>query len=210
MRCPWCGELVPDNTVICHRCGNKLREEELEAAQISPVEARITAPGDWKTVASSLPTAPPHRRERRYMRYGIAPVIYGLLVASLTAWLGLSLTLWGNPSPLDRSKALLQAIAKADDVGFLNCLLEEDRIKGQELWKEVQSHYGPGVVFANPLFRVESDDGYEAVIILTGAKLEGGKLAGKEVSERDNVRLFWVNRRGSWYLDPDRSRLTPL
>jgi hypothetical protein len=208
LRCPWCGELVPDEAPVCHRCGNKLKEVEEEEG-FPATSPGIAAHGDWRAVARARAVLATPTRRRRTWRYGIAPVFYGALVAAIALWIGLSLTIWGNPSPVDRAKLLLQALERGDEEAFLTCFQEEDLERGRELWEKARLEYGPGAAFRESEFRVESDDGYEAVLLLEKAMVEGGKLSGRELSRQDNIVLFWENHGGSWYLDPNRSRITP-
>lgn len=208
MRCPWCGELVPDDALICHRCGNKLGEEGVGEDMAPPTTG--TAVGEWRAVARSRAMAELPSRKRRVWRYGLTPLIYGLLVLAIASWIGLSLTVWGNPSPLDRSATLFKALARGDEEAFLACFREDQRERGREIFKEALVEYGAGTSFRELEFNVESDDGYEALVRLERATVEGGRFAGKELGRQDGIILLWENHRGSWYLDPARSRITPI
>lgn len=215
MKCPKCGADNPEGAPYCSLCLQPIATSSpspaapTQQAQPAPRESYV-APGEWKGDAG---LATPHTSETietRARKFRWKTALIAGLVAIVVAWIVLSFTMWGNPTPADRSMQLIQALNDRDFESFNEVILPEKRADSEELYDDFVYFLGTGGTFTDIELDVVQDDAYDARSHVVGGKvLLRGSAEPVDITEADNLIIILENHKGTWYVKPQGTILIP-
>jgi hypothetical protein len=210
MNCPSCGAENPDNADYCALCMQSLRtQEQNEAHNLAPSEASsdkhtYVAPGEWRGDAETQNPATRKTINEKLKKHRLNVVIYVSIIFALTLWLVLSLTIWGNPSPGEKSMQLIDSINAKSLEGFNKVILPDKQSAGEDLYRSVVFFLGDNGSYSDINFDIEQDDVYT-----TRAYIKSGDVKGMSLDRSDNLVIILENKNGVWYVNPQGTVLIP-
>jgi hypothetical protein len=211
MKCPKCGAENPESAEYCSLCMEKLLSDGATAprrkASTAPGDT-YHAPGEWRGDAETLRPEVSRIVVEKVRRYRVRLAIYGVIIAMIIIWLVLSFTVWGNPSPGDRSMQLIDAVNARNEEAFLDLFQEQNRAAAGELYDRVTSFLGSTGSYDVKL-DVDKQNNYEAVSYLASGTIVIGGGSTRDVSRSDNLRIVMENRKGRWYIVPLGTDIIP-
>ncbi len=121
-------------------------------------------------------------------KYRRKTAAYAVLVAAVVAWIVLSFTVWGNPSPEDRCEEFIRALNARDHDAFMALILPERKEQGESLFWDIVDKLGEQGKIPEANLQVYEINNYEA----------RGSVTGEGIS----LEITLENREGSWYINP--------
>ena len=195
MKCPRCGADNAEGAEFCSLCLERLRAPAAPAdSAAGPLPGTragaYVAPGEWRGDMGTLKPAFSKAVETKVRHFRWKMVVYIALVAAIVAWIALSFTVWGNPSPTKQCNKLIAAVNARDEAAFMDLVLPGSESLGRERYLEITRFLGEGGEIEGTALKVDVLDNYEA----------RGYLA------TDTIELIIAlqNHKGTWYVDPSR------
>lgn len=211
MKCPKCGSENPPESEFCTLCLERLQSSGTGPStyrRTAPGE-RYVAPGEWRGEAEAMrsPVRMEVRRKVRAFRFKM--VGYGFLLAAFSAWLILSFTVWGNPSPGRRAMQYIEALNRRDAVAAQELVLPSKHSEGERLYRDLVYYLGDTGRFENVEFEVMEQDVYSSQAYLVRGSIVIG-TENRAIAEEDGLVIYLQNRGGKWYIDPSSTVLVPF
>jgi len=170
---------------------------------------RYLAPGEWRGDAEALRPEVSKVVVGKVRKFRVKMLIVGLIVASIVAWLVLSFTVWGNPSPGKVSGRLIDAVNARDEEAFLDLFQEENRPAAGDLYATVSSYMGSLGRFENVKLEVDERNNYDAIAYIESADVVSGSGSTRSISRSDNLMVVMENHKGRWYVEPRGTDILP-
>jgi len=211
MQCPKCGADNPEGAEYCSLCLDKLPvTQPAHVATDAPASPDgYVAPGEWRGDAEFLSPRVSSVVERKMRRLYIRFGIYSLLTLGFIAWLTMSLTVWGNPSPAKQSSKLIQSLNARNASDFDQLVLSDAQSQGQLFFNDILVALGNDGKFENVTFNVSQSDDYTYRASITGGNITSGIYGPTDLGQYQNLVLVFENHKGKWYLNPRDSVLVP-
>ena len=215
MKCPKCGADNPEGAEYCSLCLEKLQGPATGAypsyqPDRAPVPGTYVAPGEWRGDAEALRPTVSKVVEEKVKKFRGKLIIYGFILAVVVAWLVVSFTVFGNPSPGETSMQMIEAINARDLERFSELILPGNRGEGERLYKETVYYLGENGRYANLRLDVAQDDNYDARSYVEGGSIElGGSTPAMTLRRSDNLVIILENHKGKWYVNPRATDLIP-
>ncbi len=211
MQCPKCGADNPEGAEYCSLCLDKLPvTQAAHVATGAPArDGDYIAPGEWRGDQELMSSRASRIVERKMRRLYIRLGIYGLLTLGFIAWLIMSLTVWGNPSPVKQSSKLIQSLNARNASDFEQLVLSDAQSQGQLFFNDILVALGNDGKFENVTFNVSQSDNYTARASITGGNITSGIYGPIDLGQHQNLVLVFENHKGKWYLNPRDSVLVP-
>lgn len=211
MKCVKCGADNPESAEFCSLCMEKLQQGGAAAPQHRPSVVpgdSYLAPGEWRGDTETLSPTVSKVVADKVMRFRLKMAIYGIIIALLIAWLVLSVTLWGNPSPGKTSMQLIDAVNARDPETFVHLFLEQNQAAAEDLYASIISYIGSSGKYEDITLDVDQPDNYDAYSYLDGGTISAAASA-TSISRSDNLKIALENRGGKWYVTPNGTDLIP-
>lgn len=148
------------------------------------------APGEWRGDMAVLKPEVSSTVESKMRRFRWKMLVYGLLVVGVVAWIVLSFTVWGNPSPKKQCSRLIEAVNARDEAGFMELILPGAKDLGRQRYGEITRLLGEGGKIEGAELKVDVLDNYDARGYITSEKIE--------------FIIALENHKGTWYINPSR------
>lgn len=214
MICPQCGAENPDSAEFCSLCMQRLQQTAgrgpLPYRQDMPAALKkSSSPGEWRVdVVDSMP-----RRsgvvEAKVRRFRTRMGILTFLVLAVIAWLVLSFTVWGNPSPGKRAAQLIGAINEREAASFTALFPEQEKSSAESLFARVEDYLGADGEFRDVKFRVDKKDRYTAYVYLQEGTIIQGGGTSRTLSADDRLVVYLENIGGKWRVKVGGTKLIP-
>jgi hypothetical protein len=211
MECPKCGAENPEGAEYCSLCLEKLPiiQPLYEGTGAPSRPSSYVAPSEWRgdddLLGTGVSSVVASKMRRLYLRLAI----YGVLVIGVIAWLALSLTIWGNPSPSKQSSKLIQALNERNTAAFSALVLPEEKTQAQRLYDNIVVALGDDGQFENVTFSVTQPDNYTAQASIIGGTITPSIYGPIDLAQQSTLVLVFENHRGKWYFEPEGSSLIP-
>jgi len=167
------------------------------------------SPSEWRGDVAG----PGPRRSRvveaKVRKFRTSMALYILVLLAVVAWLVLSFTVWGNPSPGKRAGQLIDAVNEREEESFISLLMEEDRGSAQLLFDKVTDYLGAGGEFREVKFRVEKKDRYMAYAYLQSGRVVRESGPEQDLTADDGLVVYIENHGGKWYVKSGGTKLIP-
>lgn len=212
MKCPKCGADNPESAEFCSLCMEKLQRKTQAGSGRGPAAAPgdlYVAPGEWRGDADFLRPTISRGVETKVKRFRERLIIYGVIVTAIIVWLVLSFTVWGNPSPGEKSMQLFDAVNSRDAEAFIELFEEEDRIAAEDIYSDVASYLGASGEYEGIKLDVEVADAYSAASYIEGGNITTDSGSSVGISTTDNLVIMLENQGGKWYVVPPGTNLIP-
>lgn len=216
MKCPKCGADNPEGASYCSLCLQQLSTPaaspaaSTQPAQQAPSRDSYVAPGEWKGDAGLAKPYTSAAIESRTQRFRWKTAFIAGLVAMVVAWIVLSFTVWGNPTPGDRSMQLIQALNNRDFESFNEVIIPDRRPDSEKLYDDYIYFLGTDGSFSDIKFDVVQDDAYDAKSHIVGGKVVmRGSSEPVDIDEADSLVIILENHKGTWYVEPRGTILFP-
>jgi hypothetical protein len=167
------------------------------------------APGEWRGDAELLRPEVSKVVVAKVRRFRVKMVIYGGVIAIIMAWLVLSFTVWGNPSPGERSMQLIDAVNARDEEAFLNLFQEQSRPAAKDIYDRAVSYLGSTGSYDDVKLDVEKNENYDAISYIDSSIIQTGGGSSRNVSRSDNLLIVMENHKGRWYVVPKGTDIVP-
>jgi len=215
MKCPKCGADNPEGAPYCSLCLQQLAPSSpgpggsTQQEQPAPRESYV-APGEWRGEAG---LAKPHTSEAiesRVRQFRWKTALIAGLIAIVVLWIVLSFTVWGNPTPGDRSMQLIHALNDRDFESFNEVIIPDRRTDSEKLYDDFIYFLGTDGTFTDIKLDVIQDNEYDARSHVVGGKvLMRGSSEPVDITEADNLIIILENHKGTWYVVPRGTVLIP-
>jgi hypothetical protein len=211
MECPKCGAENPEGAEYCSLCLEKLAaiQPSYEGTQAPSHPSTYMAPSEWRGDADLAGTGVSKVVARKMKRLHLKIAIYGVLVIGVAAWLVLSLTIWGNPSPGKQASKLINALNERNAAAFNALVLPEENAQGQPLYDNIVLALGSDGQLENVTFSVAQPDNYTAQASITGGRITSSVYGPIDLAQQSALVLVFENHKGKWYFEPAGSSLIP-
>lgn len=203
MRCPKCGADNPDSAKFCSLCMEDLAQAGKPIHQRMPGGAPgdvYLAPGEWRGDAETLRPAVSKVVVAKVHRFRVKITIYSIVIAIIVAWLILSFTVWGNPSPGERAMQLIDAVNARNEEAFLDLFQEISRPAAEDIYARLVSYLGSTGRYDDVKLEVDRDNNYDAISHIESCTIQTGGGSLRSVSRSDNLMIVMENRKGKWYI----------
>ena len=217
MNCPNCGADNPEGASYCSLCLQPIASSPpqrpaapTQPAQPAPPQDSYVAPGEWKGDAG---LATPHTSEiidERKRKFRWKTALFAGLAVLVLLWIVLSFTLWGNPTPKDRSMQLIQALNDRDFESFNEVISPDERAESESLYNDYIFYLGSNGNFSDIKFDVDQENNYDAQShIVGGTVILRGSSEPMGITEADNLIIILENHNGTWYVEPQGTIIIP-
>jgi len=216
MKCSKCGADNPESAEYCSLCLERLQAPGAGAYPPyqpgrAPVPGTYVAPGEWRGDAEALSPTVSKVMDKKLKRFRLKLVVYGLFLAMVAAWLVVSFTVWGNPSPGKRSMQLIEALNNRDLESFEALILPEARAEGEKLYQDTAYFLGEKGKYVNLKLDVSQANDYDARSFPESGSIEfSGTRPSISISGSDKLVIVLESHKGKWYVNPRGTVLTPL
>ncbi len=214
MICPNCGAENSEEAQFCNLCLQPLERPpspERETSETTSPEhgGRFFSPGEWgRDVVPKTPVVSA-RAEKRVKRLRLRWAVYVALAASLVAWLVLSFTVWGNPSPAKRARQLIDALNAKDKALFVSLFPEAQEGDAERLYQEAVGFLGQGGGYQKVSLKVEQHDPYEAWVYLEGGTVTSSDGTKEDIDPSDGLVVHLQSYGGKWRVHAPGTDLVP-
>jgi hypothetical protein len=168
------------------------------------------APGEWRGDAG---LATPHTSviiDERKRKFRWKTALFAGLAVLVLLWIVLSFTVWGNPTPEDRSMQLIQALNDRDFESFSDVIDPNERAESEDLYNDYLFYLGTSGNFSDVKFDVSQENDYDARShIVSGTVLLRGASQPVGITEADNLIIILENHKGVWYVEPQGTMIIP-
>ncbi len=212
MKCQKCGAENHESAQFCSLCMEPLQGGGSEAPRRKPdviPGGSYVAPGEWRGDAEILSPTVSKVVETKVRRFRIRLAVYGLVVLLIAAWLVLSFTVWGNPSPGRVSSRLIEAINARDPDAFVELFKEKDRAVAEDLYARITSYIGSSGRYENIKLDVDKPNNYDAYSYIDSGNIAAGAGGSISISRSDNLMITLYNQGGRWYVVSKGTDLIP-
>jgi hypothetical protein len=211
LKCKKCGADNPDSAEFCSLCMERIREPGeagFPARHAAPDESYV-APGEWRGDAEILRPTMSKVVQDKVRKFRSKMVVYGIIIVLIIAWLVLSFTVWGNPSPGARSNQLIDAINNRNPDAYLSLFQEKDIASAKVMYSELEAYLGGAGSYTGVKLKVDQPDVYDARSYLEGGTIE--LMSGRSISitRADNLMIVLENHGGKWFVVPEGTNLVP-
>lgn len=216
MKCPKCGADNPEGALYCSLCLQMLSDAPQRPAATVRQEHPSTngesyvAPGEWKGDARiAIPyTSTVIASKKRKLQ--LKTVLLTGLAAMVLLWIVLSFTVWGNPTPGDRTMQFIETINQRDMESFSEVITPESRSRAEDLYYDIVYYLGNGGALSHIKLEVVQDNNYDArSYIVEGSVSLEDSSEPISITRDDNLVVILKNHKGTWYVDPQGTDLTP-
>lgn len=214
MICPQCGAENPDSAEFCSLCMQRLQKtagaETFPFRQDMPAAVKRSAsPGEWRMdIVDSMPGRS-GVVEAKIRKFRARMAILTFLVLAVIAWLALSFTVWGNPSPGKRAAQLIGAINEREAASFTALFVEQEKSSAESLFVRVKDYLGADGEFRDVKFRVDKKDRYTAYVYLQEGTIIQGGGTSRTLSADDGLVVYLENIGGKWRVKVSGTKLIP-
>ncbi len=214
MICPKCGAENSERAQFCSLCMEPLPGMPAAEAPFSegvrpPAGRGMPSPSEWRKDVVEPKPRMAREVQAKLRRFRVNLAIYGLVAAVVVAWLVLSFTVWGNPSPAKRASQLISSLNERRPESFVSLFTAQEQASAELIYDKVVAFLGNGGEFRNVKFRVEKKDPYAASVHIKQGNIVFGTGAVQEVGEGDGLLIRMENHGGRWYVIIAGTRLIP-
>ena len=203
MNCSKCGADNPDNAEFCSLCMQKLFPSGDPAAQRRPSAAPgdlYVAPGEWRGEVETLRPKVSGVVKAKVRKFRFHLLIYGIVIAIVVVWLGLSFTLWGNPSAGKRAMQLIEAANARDKDAFVGCFQLQSLAAAEDMYTRVISYLGSSGRYEDIKLDVDQPNNYVAYSSLESGSIQAGTGSVVNISGAENLKITLENHEGKWWV----------
>lgn len=214
MICPNCGAENVEEAQFCNLCLQPLERPPSPEGEISQTPSfesggRYASPSEWgRDVVPEKPVVS-EKVEVKIKRFRARWAIYLVLAASLVAWLVLSFTVWGNPSPAKRARQLIDALNATDRSLFVSLFPEAQKGEAERLYDETARFLGQGGRFRNVILKAKQQDAYEAWVYVESGTVTSGDGSSEEIDPSDGLVIYLRSYGGKWWVQAAGTDLIP-